>query len=107
MPSLAATSGFFNASVDKILLDQGEFGGCMARLSVNPATVAGVTCKNNWVSMGCTGEFVAKDIASRFLAGAQLALVTGTNASFKITDDSTYNNYCTVVRIDNSNVSAP
>jgi hypothetical protein len=100
----AATSPLTTTKITEVLTDQTNYGECMARLEINPATFANVRCKNYWVSFGCTGDFIPKQTASNMFTVAQLALVADLSVKPKITDDEVFNGpspgYCTVRRID-------
>ena len=76
-----------------------SFGGCMASLSADPASVL-PTCGANWVSFSCTGDFTDKVRAYHMLDQAQLALAANKRVSVKITDASLHSGYCFVLRID-------
>jgi hypothetical protein len=95
----AGISPVFSAKIEKVLVDKTNFGGCMAKLSVSPKDQSNVTCKDSWVSFGCTGEFWPKDVAARMLSMAQLALVTRIETELAVSDTEKYNGYCTVTRI--------
>lgn len=91
----------FVAGVEKILLDDDLYSGCMAKLSVSPADeLAG--CGNNWVVLDCDRSLGGTATqASQKLSAMQLAMVTSTNVTVRITDSAIANSYCKAVRVDN------
>ena len=104
----------WNTTISKVLLDSSDFGGCMALLGEGPAS-RGLTCTengrpaSNYVSMDCDGNYGTKSAAANLLSAAQLALVTGTVVTVRVSALKLYNDkYCVVERIDNSTtVPAP
>lgn len=103
---MSATVGV-DTKVLQLLSDRTEFGGCMARLSVNPGSIEGLSCKSAFVSLDCNGGFISKVAGGLMFSAAQLSYVTGRVAKVFITDDNVYNGsnsgpgYCTVTRIQN------
>ena len=98
--AMAANAGF-TAKVQTILYDDEDFGQCMVNPSVNPGTVQGVTCNNNWVSLDCAGNFGSKASGAAKLSAAQLAQVTDSDIYFYLDDTKTYNGgFCVAVRVE-------
>ena len=98
-PAYAATAALV-AKVTKTLVSaDNRWGGCMAYLSVDLATVL-PTCPSRWVTFSCTGDFTDPVRAYRMLDQAQLALATGSWVYVQITDDMLHNGYCFANRID-------
>ncbi len=95
----AAKAGIF-AKVTTILLDDVNFGGCMAALDSAPSGT-GLDCADPWVSFSCTGDFNSRSQGDRKLAAAQLALVTQTTFYVVIDDTKKHNGYCFAERADN------
>lgn len=88
-----------NAYVQRVLVTgDSTFGGCMAMLSVNPATYA--PCANSWVSFSCSGHFSDKDLAFRKLDQAQLALALNKAVFVQIDTSKKHNAYCYASRVD-------
>ena len=90
------------ARVNQIIIDDSRYGGCMARLSVNPATsLAG--CGNWYVTMDCLAAFPesTKSVAAQKLSAAQLAYVTRNNVKVNVDDTRKANGFCVAIRIDN------
>lgn len=87
------------AKVDRVLhMSDDTYGGCMAFVSVDPATV-GLNCKN-WVSFSCSGDFTSKDNAYRMFDMSQMALALNKNVQVFVNDAKKHNGYCFVERID-------
>lgn len=94
-----AASGTLVANVNRVLTTtDGNWGGCMAFLSVNAGSV--LPACNSWVTFSCTGEFADPLQAYRMVDQAQLALVTGKKVQLWIRDDRMHNGYCLADRID-------
>ena len=91
LPAVAASS-IVNGFVQRVLVTtNGDFGGCMAMLTVDPKSKIG-GCKPNWVSFGCidTNNPV---LAYRALDQAQLAMATGQEVGVWFTNDTLYNGF--------------
>ncbi len=99
-PAFAGT-GVLSAKVTKVMTDSTKFGGCAARLSVDPQSKL-PNCAAHWVTFSCTGDHHSKDMAARLFSAAQLALVTGSNVFVRFRDDKTHNGYCLAERLDNN-----
>lgn len=95
-----ATNAEFEARVLRILLTADErLGGCMALLSVSPASVL-PGCGDGWVTFSCSGQFTDNVRAYRMLDQAQLALATNRTIMVSITDQQQHDGFCFVTRID-------
>lgn len=99
-PPAHALNADVQANVTHTLVQWDDtYGGCMIRLSVNPAdSLAG--CGANWLTLSCNGDFTDPVRAYRLLDQAQLALATGKEIHVWFTDDKRHNGYCQVRRID-------
>lgn len=98
-PALAGIA-VINGTVDRVMIDNtGNFGGCMAKLSVDPQSAL-PACGPTWVSFSCTGDFADQVSAYRSLDQAQLALATNKRVMVVIDDGRRQNGYCFVTRID-------
>lgn len=111
--SAFSAQAVWNTAITKILTDSENFGGCMALLSSTSAD-NGLTCTTSgqaasgYVSMDCNGTYNSKSEGQALYSAAQLALVTQTMVTIRVTSNNLFNDkYCTAVRIDNSNVAAP
>lgn len=99
-PAVYGAQANINAKVlGTLVAEEALWGGCMARLSVDPQMVL-PGCGPNWVTFSCSGDHVSKDIAYRMLDAAQLAQVTDRPAFLIITDEKKHNGYCFARRID-------
>jgi hypothetical protein len=93
-------SVYVSAKVQRVLVvSDSLYGGCMAMLSVDPASVL-PACSPNWVTFSCTGDFTDPIRAYRMLDQAQLALSSDKPVLLQITDAQRHNNYCFAPRID-------
>ncbi len=91
---------YITASVDRLLhITTSSFGGCMAQLSVTPASV-GLACRGNWVSFSCSGDFASTQDAKTNFEMAQLAYALDKEVKVWADDSRTHNQYCFVSRVD-------
>ena len=106
--TLATSAYIFPVKILQILTQSDDpridspvpFGGCMARIDVDPVA-SGLNC-TTWLSMSCDGQWATKSSAAANLSAAQLALVTKGDALVLINDAKTTNeNFCFIERIDN------
>lgn len=90
-----------SADVTALLVDDTNFGGCMAELSPGPETILG-DCDADWVTFDCLGGFPesTKANASQKFSQAQLALVMSNKVRVYITNDRIVNGFCFGTRID-------
>jgi len=102
-----AATATFTAGVTQVLIDDNNFAGCMARLTVDVGgQLAG--CSGRFVTLDCTGELGSSNsIASAKLGAAQLALVTDTTVRVTVDNTRVANRYCLARRIDNTQTPAP
>lgn len=99
--SAMSASSTFVSKVERVLLDDSDFAGCMVLLRPFPASEL-PNCAANWATLDCLKEFPEStgSIASNKLAQAQLALVTGRSVKMRVTDTRIANGYCFAHRID-------
>jgi len=98
--SALAGTAIVTGQVDRILINTyGWFGGCMARLSVDPQDAL-PACGSGWVTFSCTGDFTDQVTAYRALDQAQLALATDKQVVVVVDDSRRHNGYCFSLRID-------
>lgn len=91
---------FITAKVVRTMVQpDGTFGGCMAALSVSPASAL-PSCAPNWVSFSCTGDFGDAVGAWRQFDQAQLALAGDYHVDVLVDDRFKHNGYCYARRID-------
>lgn len=105
LPSIAFAAGL-TSKVTRILIDDVNYGGCMAQLETPPST-SGLICKDSWVTFSCTGEFNSKSQAAIKVSAAQLALVTQTPLYIQVDDTKKHNGYCFAPRVDNFRAPPP
>jgi hypothetical protein len=100
MPALANVAWVHNTTIQRTLIQEGSFGGCMIQLDKSIAD-AGLSCPAaNWVSLDCDGIFGSVAGAQRVFDTAQMAFALDRKVSVKVDDSRTHNDYCIVVRID-------
>jgi hypothetical protein len=100
MPSLADIAWVNNTNIQKTLIQEGSFGGCMILLDKSVADV-GLACPTPWVSLDCDGLFGSKLSAQRAFDSAQMAFALDKNVSLRVDDSKKFNEtYCVAVRID-------
>ena len=101
-PCAHAATGAVSATVTRVLIRAGNtFGGCMAALSVSPATRL-PTCSAGWVTFDCAGILREPNIvrAYQMLEQARLAWATNKTVYVEFVDDAKANGYCLATRID-------
>ena len=98
--ALAATATI-TTSVDRIILHDTDFGGCMVKSS---ADITGPlpACSGGWITLDCLAAFPnsTKSMAQNKLTTAQLALATGKNLTLYLTDRRKANGFCYATRVD-------
>ena len=95
-----ADTARITAFVERTMVDADDkVGGCMVRLSEDPATVL-PACKNAWITFSCTGTYTDPVRAYRMLDQAQLAIATGMKVDVTIHDTMMHNGYCFASRIN-------
>ena len=91
----------FDAYVDRMITDDVNYAGCMAKIKPGPAT-QGLDCAPSFVTIDCSGELgSSKSLAAQKYSSAQLALVTGAKVKVVVVDTKKANGYCYLQRIDN------
>ena len=96
-----ATETFHMATIEKIILDGENYGGCM--VGVSPNMPSNLNCRLDFVSLDCDGALVnSKTHAKSMLDMAQLAFLVEKNVRLRVTDEQTINGFCTAnyIRID-------
>ena len=91
----------FGSSVERVLVDDSRFAGCMIQLSNDPQKFL-PACERFWVTLDCLNLFPesAEGIAQNKLSQAQLALVSGRKVTVRVTDRRVANGYCFAQRVD-------
>lgn len=94
-----AGSASYRARITKILTDDTNYGECMFYTSPGPQNTS-LSCKNNYVTVDCSGDFGSKSTSNTLFSTGQLAYVMGlTNVKFTISDSEKHNGYCKVTGI--------
>jgi hypothetical protein len=98
--SLAAEATF-GSSVERVLVDDSKFAGCMVQLSNDPQKFL-PNCERFWVTLDCLNLFPESidGISQNKLSQAQLALVSGRKVTVRATDRRIANGYCFAQRVD-------
>lgn len=98
--SVWADDAWITAKVTRTLVQpDGTFGGCMAALTVSPASVL-PSCAGTWVTFSCTGDFGDVIGAWRQFDQAQLALAGDHLVVVGVDDSRKHNGYCYALRFD-------
>lgn len=82
-----------------VLTDETQYGQCMARVK-SPQLQGQCANAENWVTFGCKGDFIPKNVASRMYDTALLSMITGNKTQLVLNPDQRYNTFCQVTRID-------
>ena len=94
-----ANAGTFNTGwkeIKEILLQDNAFGGC----SVRPEGYSGTgSCKTNYVSLDCNGDFISKEAARRHYEAVQLAIALDKKVLLFVNDKQKHNGYCVAFRV--------
>ncbi|MCW8929219.1 MAG: hypothetical protein OQL19_03145 [Gammaproteobacteria bacterium] len=88
-----------DATVEKVLIDGTNYGGCMVRLDKTLANY-GLNCLSRWVTFSCVGTFGNKDIGFKQLDQAQIAMALNKKLNLYVDDLKKHNGYCYGARID-------
>jgi hypothetical protein len=101
MPTLANIATIKNVTINKVLVQEGLYGGCMIQIDQNIAD-AGLVCPaNTWVSLDCEGFYGSKASAQRAFDSAQMAFALQKKVTLHVDDGKTHNvSFCVAVRID-------
>ena len=96
-----ADNATFDADVNRVLIDDSNYSGCMVSLTTDPQSKL-PSCGAEWVTLDCLKAFPESSgsIATNKLSQAQLALVTGRSVRVRVTDTRKANGYCFAQRID-------
>ena len=97
--SANATEATIATKVNRILIQDGVYGGCMITPSVS-LTDKGLDCPNSFVSLDCDGVTgTSKATGARMLDQATLAKVTGGRLLLRISDEVKINGFCAAVQL--------
>jgi hypothetical protein len=97
-PVLSA-QGVHKGDIIRTLVDNERFGGCMVRIAPGPEVTLS-TCKRNWATFSCSGDFNSKSEGELKFQSAQLAMLSGKPVKVTLDDSKKHNGYCFVRRID-------
>ena len=97
--SVVAAEAYHFGTVRSLLVQEGRFGDCMALISPSPDSSL-ATCKTDWVTFSCSGDFNSRSGGQNKFNQAQLAMVTGNRVLVVIEDTKLHNGYCWANRID-------
>lgn len=99
--SVKADNATFDAEVNRVLIDDANYSGCMVSLTTDPQSKL-PGCGAQWVTLDCLKAFPESSgsIATNKLSQAQLALITGRSVRVRVTDTRKANGYCFAQRID-------
>ena len=101
-PALADIAWVRNATIQKTLIQDNKYGGCMILVDQTIASV-GLNCPSRWISLSCDGTFSSKANAQNMLDSAQMAFALNKKANVQIDDSKKHNGYCVAVRFDVNN----
>ena len=98
----AATGTLSSVTIEKLIVSEDRFGGCMAMLSRDIATAV-PSCPDKWVTFACDGSLdnsIARAMQKWEIA--QLGYALGKNALIQADSDRTVNGYCfaTIIRLE-------
>jgi hypothetical protein len=100
MPALANTAWVSNATIQRTLIQEGAFGGCMIQLDKSIAE-AGLNCPAaNWVSLDCDAIFGSIGSTQRIFDSAQMAFALEKLVHVRVDDSKKHNGFCVAVRFD-------
>ena len=92
--AIVAQSGL---TVERMLTDNVNFGGCMAKIT-NYDNPAG--CSAGWVTFDCEGIYSSKEAGRRAFEIAQMAYALDKTVYIVVESTQKINGYCAVKRID-------
>ena len=101
--SFAAEEWMKDVTVERLLLHGTLYGGCLAKLDVNPTDVL-PDCGKEWVTFDCLTVFPESTKAAAQLKfdAAQLAYVTGKPVTLRISDARKANGKCLATQVYNN-----
>lgn len=100
--AFAATGTLSNVTIEKLIVSEDRFGGCMAMLSKDIATAV-PGCPDKWLTFACDGSLdnsIARAMQKWELA--QLSYALGKNVLVQADSNRTVNGYCfaTIIRLE-------
>ena len=86
----SAAAEWVSGKVLYLYTDSSLYGGCM----VNIESETSLSCPQRWFSMGCAGDFLSKQEASKNYDMAKMAFVMDIPVNVWVNDSLKYNGYC-------------
>jgi hypothetical protein len=100
MPSFADKAWVTNATIQRSLVEQGKFGGCMMQLDKSVKDT-GLNCPAaNWVSFDCDGLYGSTLTSLRIYDTALMAFALEKTVNVRVDDTKFHDGYCVATRID-------
>lgn len=96
---VSATVVLHTGVVSRVLLEEGNYGDCMAQVTPDFEATA-LNCPYGWVTFSCSGDFNSKSMGNQKLQMAQLSFLTGDALRLKVNDAKLHNGRCFAERID-------
>jgi hypothetical protein len=91
----SAAGEWVSGNVSYIYTDSALFGNCMVHITGETS----LSCPQGWFSLGCAGDYMSKQVASRNYDMAQMAFVMETPINLWVQDSLKYNGYCVATGI--------
>ena len=86
----SATGEWVNGTITKLMTNPVAYGQCI----VKTTGTNNIDCRQGWYSLGCSGDVVSKQVASKNFDIVQMAFVMELPVLLRIDDSVTYNGYC-------------
>ena len=86
-----------NLTVNRLLTDAENYGGCMAALQGYNAPAG---CGTNWIALDCEGVQITKAAGRRSYEIAQMALALEKQVLVVVDTELSINGYCVAKRMD-------
>jgi hypothetical protein len=100
MPSLANIAWVKDATIERTMIEEGMFGGCMIKLDKSIID-AGLSCPAaSWVSLDCDGIYSSVAGSQRLFDSGQMAFALNMKVNVRVDDSKMHNGYCVAVRLD-------
>ena len=86
----SAAEEWVNGIVDRLMTNPVNYGQCIVRTT----GTNNINCRQGWYSLGCTGDVVSKQVASKNFDIVQMAFAMELPIYLRIDDAIKYNGYC-------------
>jgi hypothetical protein len=86
----SAAEEWVSGIIDRLMTNPVNYGQCIVRTT----GTNNINCRQGWYSLGCTGDVVSKQVASKNFDIVQMAYVMGVPVKLLVDDSVTYNGYC-------------